>query len=246
MAELAFVIPGHYKIKGSELSDKSSAQVIRVLGEAERDDYFLLQDGREMHETTILDQYEFVPTSIKEDGKSLVKMGDISELSLENIGTSEATESKVEYFTEESNYKNVESSIKIHKPLESPEAIFNRELLKKFQFPNNQKKSFQIVIDLETIFDLDKIKSARGLFDLNLNEISNVLYGLNDVSIKKAFLSYLTEEIKIEPKKELAPIIEIKEISDKQEIIVEEKIAEEEEAMSNSDYSKLLEKYNII
>lgn len=99
MPELNFVIPGHYKTRGST---NDTMKVIRVLGESpDNPGYFNTSDGQLMSESDILANYEFIKTvtageyegkvkNIKEDKiKKLFRGGlDVSPVKVDEPGIS--------------------------------------------------------------------------------------------------------------------------------------------------------------
>lgn len=254
--DLNFIIPGHYKLRGTELSEKESTEIIRVLGESDtKENFFKLQDGREFHESHILTNYEYIATIATADTKlSKVKLGDLSAQSPTNVNTSiEPEESSNETTWTRTPEQSIKTKLvfnnqEISEPL-NQEELFNRTLLDKFKSPNIN--SYKITIDLDIVYDLTKIREANKLFDLDLNQISKIIYDLSKQSILTSIKEYLTNEpIENVHNQEITPTKEHLTITQQDTTVkesVQKLVPEIEEDINELDdeITKLLQKHKI-
>ena len=185
---LPFVIPGHYEYIHSSSDSK---QIIRVLGEGNKKNYFKLADGRELSETEILDNYIYLNTVSSENGPilGLPNFGEISD-EIPKISTNEEVskntfvyeplkkiqnepefEKSFELDKLELAQKNVGNN-SILKPVKSEEDIFIDTILSKISKENDLakygeiqfKSSFEIPIKFEFIYDLNKLRQILHIF----------------------------------------------------------------------------------
>lgn len=209
--ELNFVIPGWYKNK---YSNSDTIQTIRVIkGGDKSPNHFLLSDGREMHENEILDSWEYMPTSINEDGfQENFKIGDIEN----NNQVNETKEFEIPIGNEEINNKiynlpfiltknkteiidSEVPNIEVHSKFvtNNPEEIFVNQLLKKLsseqQLENKGeiqfKSTFDIPIKFTFNYDLNKLRKILKLIDINTIDLDLfvnkiISNDLNDINNK--------------------------------------------------------------
>lgn len=211
--QLPFVIPGHYEYIHSSSDSK---QIIRVLGEGVKKNYFKLGDGRELAETEILDNYFFLNTASSENQESnIVDLGDINfdnENETEIEENIEPEETKFIY-TPPSQVKNltVREIVQTQQPTifqKSEEDIFIETILSKISKENDIEKygevqfksTFEIPIKFEFKYDIEKLRQILKIFGsdkLNMNKfISKILTNDENINIKinEALLKYLMEE----------------------------------------------------
>lgn len=215
--ELNFVIPGWYK---SKHNTGDTVQTIRVLrGGDKGPNHFLLMDGREMHENEILDNWEYMSTSIDEFGppQENFRIGDIEtpneiQEELPHYEQEEIFEYNREVVTTYSGEQPInvlpEKIYNQPKTVEkNPEEIFVDQLLKKIssEQQSNGEISFDIPIKFTFKYDLNKLKKILNLIDIdsiNLDMFVNKIISNDSVDINskinhsiKEFL--LKEETKI-------------------------------------------------
>ena len=201
--ELAFVLPGWYKYKHT--SDET-IQTIRVLGEGEKPNYFKLMDGKEIHESEILNNWFYMPTS--PDGISnseSFQLGDLSNINIENENNFIENENENENNFIENKNKFIESKNKFIENFEkniqkdkiiSTEEIFVNELLNQISvnkdienFGEKQfKNNFIIPIEFNFNYDLNKLKKILSIINTNDKKINLFVEKIisNDInSIKK-------------------------------------------------------------
>jgi hypothetical protein len=194
--ELAFVLPGWYKYKHT--SDET-IQTIRVLGEGEKPNYFKLMDGKEIHESEILNNWVYMPTS--PDGISnseSFQLGDLTNITNENNFIENENENENNFIEIENEIivnKNIEKNIQKDKII-STEEIFVNELLNQISvnkdieiFGEKQfKNNFIIPIEFNFNYDLNKLKKILSIINTNDKKINLFVDKIisNDInSIKK-------------------------------------------------------------
>lgn len=205
--ELAFVIPGWYKYKHT--SD-DVIQTIRVLGEGERPNYFKLMDGKEMHESEILNNWIFMQTAPNE-----IPLGESFQLGELNIKNEIIIDNEIiEENIIEENIKNnfipeiINKNIQKDKSL-SIEEIFVNELLNQISvdkdienFGEKQfKNNFIIPIEFNFKYDLNKLKKILSIINtddkkINLfveKIISNDINSIKNI-INKSVKNFLLSE----------------------------------------------------
>lgn len=192
--ELMFVIPGWYKTK---YNSGDTVQTIRVLGGGTRSNsHFKLMDGREMTESEILENYEYMPTSPTEESSVLpINFGNIDEpIVIEEEPVEEVfiyepekpqnIVSKVnKNFDELSNSINTqihqEPRIIYQKEEINEDEIFVNTLLKQISSEKNKeqfgevqfKSSFNIPIQFDFKYDLTKLKQILILLNSDDSKI---------------------------------------------------------------------------
>ena len=194
--ELAFVLPGWYKYKHT--SDET-IQTIRVLGEGEKPNYFKLMDGKEIHESEILNNWIYMPTSPDEISKSeSFQLGDLTNITIENNFIENENENENNFIEIENEIivnKNIEKNIQKDKII-STEEIFVNELLNQISvnkdienFGEKQfKNNFIIPIEFNFNYDLNKLKKILSIINTNDKKINLFVEKIisNDInSIKK-------------------------------------------------------------
>lgn len=205
--ELAFVIPGWYKYKHT--SD-DVIQTIRVLGEGEIPNYFKLMDGKEMHESEILNNWIFMQTAPNE-----IPLGESFQLGELNIKNEIIIDNEIiEENIIEENIKNnfipeiINKNIQKDKSL-SIEEIFVNELLNQISvdkdienFGEKQfKNNFIIPIEFNFKYDLNKLKKILSIINtddkkINLfveKIISNDINSIKNI-INKSVKNFLLSE----------------------------------------------------
>ena len=173
--ELAFVIPGWYKY--NHTSD-DVIQTIRVLGEGEKSNYFKLMDGREFHESEILNNWTYMYTS--SDGISTSESFQLGDLNIESPKYEENIESP-KYEENIESPKIILSEENIESPkIISSEEIFVNELLNQISinkdienFGEQQfKNNFIIPIEFNFNYDLNKLKKILSIINTDDKKIN--------------------------------------------------------------------------
>jgi hypothetical protein len=186
--ELQFVIPGHYKRKGSKLS-ADTVDIIRVIGEHEtQENYFVTLDGKTMHESQILNEYEFFNTVDNPEPKKIIgklNLGAIDEIKNDN-NFFDNQQLEIQHEQAFKNMpgivenQNVTISHSTPLPTKNPEDVFIENILTKLKSTTNQ--TINLNLPINTGFDILKVIETVDMFNLDKTKVAKIL--LENVNFK--------------------------------------------------------------
>lgn len=177
MSNLAFVIPGWYKTKNAT---GDVVQTIRVIGGGDKgNNYFALMDGTEMHENQILDEYEYMPTAMNQDGNfEAFDLGNLDDLNIESKPIHEEIQNtpiqpktEIHPIHKEIQNKPIQYSEPVQVKYISEDEIFINQLLKQLNIVENND-TVNINFKLNFKYDINKLKQIIKFIDNDNNKIN--------------------------------------------------------------------------
>jgi hypothetical protein len=197
---------GHYKSKfGGSGNNGETAEIIKILGEdlgtseiPAKKGYWRTDDKKLYSEIDLINNWEYLNTSIKEENKILPKLlfeglNEVEE-NIENI----VEEFKLPELGNKNNYE--QQNINYVEIIEStPEQKFIFDILNKLSISKNNiqinKNDNVIDISLEIPLDFNfiKLKETINLFNLDINEVINFI--LLDNQLKNIIQNKMKDKI---------------------------------------------------